>query len=261
MRFRLAVGLQSLELPIREAFLAAARMKVGGVQVDLSRQLNPLELTASGIRDIRHLLTELNLTFASGTLPLKRPLYEEERLDERLAAIRRAMEFAYQLGVPLLCFRAGRLPEVESPEYGLLVEVLNDLARHANHVGTQLALTPTNDSATAMLELVARVNTGPLGMDFDPAASVMRSESPIEGLQTCHAIIRHVQLRDGLREIDGRGQEVPVGQGRVPWLEVLATLGEIGYHGWLTATRGTSIDPLGDLQQAIAGVRRIAPLP
>jgi sugar phosphate isomerase/epimerase len=96
-----------------------------------------------------------------------------------------------------------------------------------------------------------------LGIDFDPAQFALAGHNPIEALRTLHGFVQHVQLRDGFSELDGTSAEVPVGQGSVPWLELLATLGETEYAGWLTAIRTQGSDKPGDIARAIAFVRRL----
>jgi sugar phosphate isomerase/epimerase len=145
----------------------------------------------------------------------------------------------------------------QSKPYRLLVEVLNDLAAHANHVGTVLCITPTNDSAESLLELVQEVRTGPLGIDFDPAHFALTGRSNADALRTLYAVTMHVQLRDGFKGFDGGGQETAVGSGVVDWTELLAVLGEIDYRGWLTAIRNQGDDRANDVIRAITHVRRV----
>ena len=76
-------------------------------------------------------------------------------------------------------------------------------------------------------------------------------------LRSLHGFIHHVYLRDAIRESDQTSQEVPVGEGAAPWPEILATLAEMEYTGWLTAIRLQGQNQPGDLQRAIGFVRRL----
>lgn len=66
-----------------------------------------------------------------------------------------------------------------------------------------------------------------------------------------------MQLRDGLKDFAGGGDEVPVGQGVVDWIELLALLSEADYRGWLTAVRTQGNDRAADMTRAIQHVGRV----
>jgi sugar phosphate isomerase/epimerase len=256
--FRLAVATRCFDAPLRPSLRLAADCGAEGVQFDLRQELQPAELDQTGRRDLQHLLDELGLRVAGTTFALRRALTDEHELDRRIAAIKQAMSWSYALKSTVLTFRLGRLPkESDSKEARLLTEILQDLAREANHVGVTLALTPHHDSAHDLQQLLTSIETGPIGVDFDPAQFVMAGHDAVADLRTLHNFTAHVQLRDAIAEIDGTLAETPVGAGAVPWLEVLATLGEMDYTGWLTAIRSQGGDKAGDLRRAIVFVRRL----
>ena len=245
-------------MPLRAALQAAAECGSTGVQFDLRDELPPTALTESGRRDLRHLLDELGLQVAGATFPLRRSLTDEYELDRRIAALKQAMSWAFNLSARVLTFRIGHLPiDQNDPQTVVLREILDDLARHANHVGVTLAISPGRESAAELNQTLSAVQSGPLGVDFDPAQFAMAGHDPVAALRTLHALTYHVQLRDGFAELDGGGAETAVGQGSVPWIEMLATLGEIEYSGWLTAIRTQGADKASDLRNAIASIQRL----
>lgn len=257
-RFRLAVATRCFELPLRASLLQAAECGAEGIQLDLRQELNPQEWNETARRDLQHLLDELGLRIAGTTFHLKRTLCDAEGLDRRMQALKQAMTWSYALQSRVLTFRLGPLPaESETLAAITLREILDELARHANHVGVMLAVTPGRASAEQLQHVFSSIQSGPLGIDFDPAQFELQGQKSDAALRTLHSLTQHVQLRDGLTDVDGTGQETPVGQGAVPWLEVLATLGEIEYSGWLTAVRTQGSDKPGDLQRAISYVRRL----
>jgi sugar phosphate isomerase/epimerase len=257
-RFRLAVATRCFELPLRQSLKLAADSGAEGVQLDLRQELNPAELNETGRRDLRHLLDELGLRVSGTTFTLRRALGDEHELDRRIAAVKQALSWSFELQSHVMTCRIGRLPaEPDGQAAQLLREILDDLARHANHVGVSLAVTPTQDSAASLQTLLSSIQSGPLGIDFDPAQFTLAGHDPAAALRTLHDFVQHVQLRDGLSEIDGTSAETPVGQGSVPWLELLATLGEIEYAGWLTAIRTQGSNKPGDIARAISYVKRL----
>lgn len=257
-RFRFAVATRCFDLPLRASLSAAADSGAAGVQFDLRDELRPDELTASGRRDLLHLLDELGLRVASTTFTLRRPLADEYELDRRVAALKQAMTWSFTLHASVLTFRLGKLPsEPDGREAQTLREILADLASYANHAGVTLAAIPSRDTPDDVQRLIAGITTGPLGVDFDPAQCAMSGHDSVAALKTLHALTQHVQLRDGYVDLDGGGAETAVGQGAVQWLELLATLGEIEYAGWLTAIRTQGPDKPGDLRRAIASLQNM----
>lgn len=256
---RLAVATRCFDQPLRAAIQSALDIGAQGVRIDVRNELKPTDLSDTGRRQFLHETNERGIQIASVMFPARRPFSDQEHLEDRVAAVRQAMQFAWQLRAQVLTCRVGRLPtEKESPEYRLLVEVVNDLARYGNHVGTVFAVTPTHDTAERLLEFVSEINAGPVGVDFDPAHFAMTGQDAIAALRMLHAVVRHVQLRDGLRDIDGSGLETPLGRGEVVWDELLATLGEMDYRGWLTAVRTQGDDKPADVARALQYVRRVA---
>jgi sugar phosphate isomerase/epimerase len=255
---RIAVATRALQLPLRQAVQAAHDLGAAGIQLDARNEIKPSDLSQTGRRAFLHRLDELNLAVASVGFPARRPLYDLEELDARLAAARGAMEFAWQLGARVLALRIGRIPDdAESREYDLLRSVLNDLARHGNRVGTTLAITPSRDSAESLAKLVSAINEGPVGVNFDPAAFVLAGFDPGEALRTLHDRVAHFVVRDAIRDVEGGGVEVPVGRGEVDWDEFIALVGEAEYRGWLTVDRTQGEDKRGDLARAIQFLRNV----
>ncbi len=256
-QFRIAVATRCFSQSLIASIDSAAEMNVKGLQIDIRNELRASDLTETGRRDLLHQVSERGLKIASATFPLNHPLYESDKIDVRVAAIRDAMKFAYSIHAQTLCFRVGQIPEdVNSKERKLLVEALCDLARYANHIGTSLAVIPTNDSAEALRTLLTEITLGPIGVDFDPAHFAMTGRPVAESLRTLHGLVLHCQLRDGIHGIDG-GQEVAVGNGNVDWIELLALLGEMDYSGWLTSIRAEGNHRASEMSRGIKLIQKL----
>ena len=257
-RVRLAVPTAAFQQPIRRAIQSAARLGVDGVQFDLRNEIVAEQFGETARQQLRHYLSEFGLAVASTTLPTQGSLVDADRLDARVAAIQRSLEFARQLGAGVLTVRLGAVPaEATDPAYQRLVDVLNDLARHGNRVGSQVAVSTLGNSVDALRQLLARVTEGPLGLDFDPAGCVFRGESPAQSLRALHDLVAHVQIRDGYRTAEGAGIETAIGAGTAPWDEFLATVLESDYRGWLTVRRTGGDDIPGDLARGVQYVRTV----
>jgi sugar phosphate isomerase/epimerase len=228
------------------------------VQFDARDELRPGELTDTGRRQLLHLLGETGLSIASLALATRRSFYDEDQLDARVAAAKRALDHAWQLQARVVTARIGKVPgDKESKAYRLLFEVLSDLARHGNQVGATLAITPSHDSPQVLSELVGSIKTGPLGIDFDPAVFVMSGHNPAEALRTLHPLVMHFTARDAIRDVDAGGIETALGRGEVEWIELLPLLDEINYSGWVTVNRTQGEDRAGDAARAIQYLKNV----
>jgi sugar phosphate isomerase/epimerase len=257
-QLKVALATHCLGQPLKSALLVASQLGATGVQLDARNEIKPSDISATGRRQFIHSLEEIGLAVASLDFPLRRPLWDMQRLDARVEALKQTMEFAYQLKSRTVTVRLGGLPDKEDATgLGLLQTVLNDLARHGNRVGVTLAIGQGREPVERLLEVLRSVSEGPIGINFDPAAAMMSETAPTEALQAMNKLITHVMVRDATRDMDGNGSEVPVGRGEVPWVEVLALLQEMDYRGWLTVDRTQGEDRAGDAGRAVQFLKSV----
>lgn len=256
---RFAAATRYFDQPIRQAIDTAASIGATGVQFDVRNELKPAELSETGRRHLIRQLGEQRLDLASFEYPTRRAFHDSESLDARVAGLKSALQFAYSMGVTVVVGRIGRIPDDPAlPKYKLLCDVLNDIARHSNRVGATFAITPSSDSVEGLTGLFERITDGPIGLNLDPAGLIMSNCDPVVTYRAMYDRVLSVQIRDGLRDVDGQGVEVPVGRGEVVWDELLALLEEGTFRGWLVATRSSGDDRPGDMGRAIRYIRRVA---
>ncbi|MFK7818908.1 MAG: sugar phosphate isomerase/epimerase family protein [Planctomycetaceae bacterium] len=246
-----AAATRCLNLPIRRAITAAAKMGAEGIQLDVRHEVNARELSETGRRQFLHALGQYNLRLASTFLPTRGTLYDENNLDQRISAIRGAMEFSHQLGTDVLNVNIGPIPADDSPDRKTLLEVLSELAAHGNHVGTTLCLRSGSSTAEQLLALMGSVDTGPLAIDFDPASSIANGCDALADYSVLHKLVQHVRATDTAIASDNSSMEVPIGQGRVPWMELVIMLGEGKFNGWLTVERTSGLRRADDVQRGL----------
>jgi sugar phosphate isomerase/epimerase len=235
-------------------------MGATGIQFDVRQELRPSDLSDSGRRQLRHDLELEGLSISSLTFPTRRSFYDPEQLEARVSGLKQALEFAYQLRVPIVVARIGAIPQDhDSAESKLLIDVLNDVARHGNQVGATLAITPTRDSAVDLKRLIAQVKDGLVGINFDPAVFAMSGRDAVAAFRELHEHVQHVTARDGVRDIEGSGQEVALGRGDVDWPELLALFTEADYRGWITVDRTQSDDATRDAERALQYLKNVTP--
>ncbi|MDZ7373970.1 MAG: sugar phosphate isomerase/epimerase [candidate division KSB1 bacterium] len=212
--------------------------------------------------ELRGLLNEIDVTrrpeFAPASLAATRRMFEEEGLkvcclgsSVRLlhtagpeASKRDEEEFARYLelsaglgGVPIRIF-GGHLPEGLDRERALAqaTESLERLAEAARAVQT-LVLVESHDgfcSGRDLGALLRRCDAPNVGALWDVFNSQMPgSESVEETYSELRSFVRHIHVKDG-----DPGQErplyTPLGEGKIPYSDVLRLLRADDYSGWLS---------------------------
>ncbi len=256
----IAISSRCLTGSVKQKIIAARSLNVDGLQFDARNELKTRDLSETGRRQFLHLLSEVSLKVASLNFPTRRSLCDPDRLDARVEGVRQAMLFAAQLKTKVVTVRLGSIPvDHDSEQWKIMCDVLNDLVSYGNHIGAILSITPSHQPLDSVLDLLAHIEKGPIGINFDPAQLVLSDQKPIELLQRLHQYVSHVVVRDAVRDESlGGGIEVPVGRGEVVWDELIATLSEAGYNGWMTVDRSQGDDILGDATRAIQFVRNIS---
>ena len=256
---KLAVRLESLDLPLRKALSEASRLGVVGVQIDAVGDLAPSRLSDSGRREFRSLLRSYNLELTALGCPLRRGLDSAEDQQQRLEHVRQVMSLSFELGPRLTVVSAGQVPEApDTPEANRLRESLLDLGRHGDRTGTTLALETGQETGAALAAYLATFDTGSLGANLDPANLLLNRFDPMAAVEELRGWIRHVHARDGRKGSASRaGREVPVGAGDIDWLSFLEALEHAEYRGWVAVEREEGNDRLADVESGVAFLRRL----
>ncbi|MDA0832434.1 MAG: sugar phosphate isomerase/epimerase [Planctomycetota bacterium] len=251
-RMKIGLAVDGLERPLRELLDLGRRLGVTGLQFDARKQLPPHSLSDTGRRQFVQELKARNLQIAAMSFITRHPYIEQAGMDARLEATREAMQFAFQLGCRILTIRVGKIPsDPASADYELLRNILNDLVRFGNHIGITPAILPTGDNPQGLAQLLREINQGPIGVNYDPVNFLFNGQSPTETLRMLHPWIVQYRLRDGQKDYDGLGIEVPMGRGELDWNELFALFHESEFSGWLVVDRTQGDDRVGDLTRAV----------
>lgn len=257
-RYKIALTLESLRQPFKAAVETAARLGFNGMMFDAVGPLAPTELTQTGRREVRARLTAAQLQLAAVGCPLQRGCDKLEGLEHRLAHIQRVMELAFDLGPRLVVIFAGQVAaDASDPRRALLRDALTDLARHGDRVGVRLALVAGMEAPDLLREFLAAIDTGSLGISIDPGLLVTQGYDPAAVIRTFRSQVLHCFARDArVTGLDRTIKEVSLGSGFVEWTECLGALEEADYRGWLTIKRDAVADPVQELRNARAFLRR-----
>lgn len=250
---RIGIQLASLRLPFRKALQVAARLGAGGVEIDARTDVRPDELSQTGLRQLRKLLSELNLQVSAISFPTRRGYDVTDDLERRVLATQAAMRLAYQVGAPVVVNRVGRVPEDrESARWKTLCDALSGLGAYGHHVGALLAARTGAESGSELARLLSALPGGTVGVDFDPGSLIVHGHSPYEAVDALGASVLHVHASDGVQDLaEGRGLRVPIGQGCADFPALLDVLDQHRYRGWFTVADCDTDDTASELGDAI----------
>jgi L-ribulose-5-phosphate 3-epimerase len=157
---------------------------------------------------------------------------------ERCCIIKRASDFAAEIGVGSVTTHIGFVPESPSdPLYPGLIADLKDIALHCKSKGQFFCFETGQETPVTMLRMIEDIEVDNLGINFDPANLILYGKAnPIDALGILGRFVRGVHVKDGRYPTNGRelGTETVLGEGQVNIPLFLSKLNELGYKGALT---------------------------
>ena len=296
MSLRLAVATEDFGTSLRRAILMAGQAHVPGVRLNARREILAQNMSATALKQLSHYVRENRLQIAGLSCPTRHSLASPEHLEERVELIRSAMTLSRPLNSSSLLVPCGPLPDpgqdssahrdnssntkqLENPfaltghpseasktvtradQFSTLCQVMSDLASYGNHVGCVLTLQLPNVDVSLLKQLLATVTTGPLQIVFDPAVAVFTGADVIDEYRQLYNHVGYVRARDGLRNSDYSGTETAVGDGVVPWDELMPTLVEADYSGWVCVERTGGDHRRSDVLRGVSFLQSLLPQP
>ncbi len=264
--FKIAAQTGGFAQSLKKALHTVAGLGCDGVQIDARNELQPTELSDTGLRQLRKMLDDLNLRVGSIAFPTRRGYSNPVDLQPRLEATRAAMQLASRLGARLLIGNLGMLPagdpagdidDKDASGWATLVDAVQSLASHGDRLGVRLVMQATSP-AKQLADFVAQLPEGSLALDLHPARLIAQGESPSEFVATAGKHIAHVHATDGVHDLgSGQGVEVELGRGTADFPELFGMLEEHGYRDWLTIERRNSRQPVEDIGNAVRYLRAL----
>ena len=168
--------------------------------------------------------------------------------------IQKTVPIAQSLGLKLVSFHAGFLPEERSdPAYGKLVDRLTQIAGAFAAEGIDLAFETGQEDAATLKGFLDRLALPNLGVNFDPANMILYAKGdPVESVKILMGYLKQVHVKDAVKTATPGewGQEVIVGTGEVDWEAFFAALEAGGFTGCLAIEREAGDDRVADIKAA-----------
>ena len=259
LQLKKGIKLESLRMPFKQALTTAAEIGAEAVEINARTELKPNELSRTGVRHLRKMLSDLNLKVAAIHFPTRRGYDDTDNLDRRVEATKSAFEMAYNLGCNVVTNRIGEIPQDVSNERWLtMVQVLTDLGNASQKAGAWLAAQTGFDEAENLKGLFEAIPSMSIGIDFDPAQMIINRLDVLAGMQHLAEYVIHFRARDAVHDLSlGRGLEVELGRGSVDLPALLGLLEEKNYTGYFTVERDAESEPVLHCANAIEYLTRL----
>jgi len=151
-----------------------------------------------------------------------------------------AAQFAAELGanhilIPLTC------PQNVDKETALArwLEGIGSCAQAAETAGVFFCLENVGksfaDAPEQIIEIVDTIHSPAVKVYYDPGNAVSSGFDPVQGVALYGQRIGQIHVKE-------RGGKY-LGEGRVPWREIIAALRQVGYDGWLILETNPTEDP------------------
>jgi sugar phosphate isomerase/epimerase len=279
--FKIGIMSDSLKLPVFESILKARELGVDGIQCYTVRgEMAPENLDARAREFIRKFCHENGIIISALCGDLGGHGFQiAEENPEKIRRTCAIADLAADLGATVVTTHIGVVPENRNSEtYQIMVESCRAMGAYAADCGVTLAIETGPETPERLLAFLQDTGTKGLGVNYDPANLVMvQGMDPVPGVRLLSGYIVHTHAKDGVNikpcdpvkvyesfavgGIDGFNfgeyfNEVPLGEGRVPWDDYLTTLDSCGYDGFLTIEREVGDNPLRDIGLAVEFLKR-----
>jgi L-ribulose-5-phosphate 3-epimerase len=179
---------------------------------------------------------------------------QDEHWEANLDSAREVVEACGSLGLDLVSFHAGFLPEDPSdPDYAKLIDRLRTLATLFADAGIDLAFETGQEEAEILARFLDDLAAPNVGVNFDPANMILYAKGdPVAGLEILLPYLKQVHIKDAVltTEPGTWGNEVVVGTGQVNWPAFLEVLDEAQYGSAIVIEREAGDTRLADIRAA-----------
>ncbi|MFO0838962.1 MAG: sugar phosphate isomerase/epimerase family protein [Phycisphaerae bacterium] len=138
-----------------------------------------------------------------------------------IAAARENARLARILGVNLVTFHAGFIPEQRGHAVRtLMIQRLREMIDCLGEHGVCAAFETGQETAETLLDALAELDRPTVGVNFDPANMLLYGMGdPVAALQRLAPRIKQVHLKDAIASdtLGDWGRETPLGRGQVDW--------------------------------------------
>lgn len=279
---KIGIIADSLKKPLFEALAQAKELGADGVQIYAKgEKWDLLSFSDEELTALRDECKKIGLEVSAICGDLGGHAFQEKEPDsQRVVLTKKIMDIAKFLGSSVVTCHIGTVPEDPAHErFQIMKEAVSGVVQYGESIGVTLAVETGPETAVTLKRFIDAVGSKGLGVNFDPAnLKMVLDEDVVKAAQTLGPHIVHTHAKDGVHyakcdpfrvynsfaeggfealvaETGQLFEEVPLGDGQVPWDEYLAVLRAIPFDGYLTIEREVGADPAADIAKAVAFLR------
>ncbi|HVV71824.1 MAG TPA: sugar phosphate isomerase/epimerase family protein [Verrucomicrobiae bacterium] len=185
----------------------------------------------------------------------------DQTWENNLLNIKKTASLARDLGLELVTFHAGFVPQDEAdPAFAKMVDRLRKVADIFASDHVLLGLETGQETATALLHLLGKLDRTNVVVNFDPANMLLYDKgNPLEALRALGPWIKQVHIKDAVRtkQPGTWGEEVPAGTGQVDLRSFFRILDELKFSGDFVIEREAGSRRVEDIRHAREMIERI----
>jgi sugar phosphate isomerase/epimerase len=251
---RLGLNIDDLRMAAKDAISTAAELRFRDIEIGAAAgEITPDQLSDSGRRHFRRYVQGFGLDLACLAADVAGTRLTDPRtVDERVQRTCRVIEFAKDLGVPIVTASVGALthPETGEPS-ALAIEALTRIGEVADARGVVYAIRPSYDSGDRLLSILNALRCPAIRLGLDPAAMVMTGASPLAAIERLAGHIGLFHVRDATAGLAERpGKETRLGEGDIDLVGLAELLDAAAYRGPHIIRRTDTATPLADIRHA-----------
>lgn len=284
---KIGIIVDSLRLPLREGLKTAKEMGADGVQIyAVDGEMAPENLTSAARKELKDYISSLGLEISALCGDLGGHGFQDPEMNpQKVEKSKRILDLAVELGTDIVTTHIGIIPEDPATRvYESMQKACEELGVYAKSLNAYFAIETGPETSLRLKTFLDTLSTNGVSVNFDPANMVMvTGDDPVEGVKLLKDYIVHTHVKDGVRNkpVDPRDvygalgygggvdheqiakmvtegeffRELPLGEGKVDFVNYFAALQSIGYKGYLTIEREVGTNPVHDIGEAIKFIR------
>ncbi len=270
--FPIGIIVNSFKIDIPSAVKKAAELGAQGIQVYATRgEMAPENMSPVKRREFLDLVKSNGLVISALCGDLGHGFGDEEQNPELVEKSKRILDLAKDLETDVVTTHIGVVPASPlHPRYKIMQQACGELAEYADSINAHFAVETGPETSAVLKDFLDSLHSTGVGVNLDPANLVMvTGDDPVKAVYNLREYIVHTHAKDGVNHfykdpeivygikrddalVTGRGfEEVPLGQGSVPFPAYLDALADIGYKGFLTVERECGDTPADDIALAV----------
>lgn len=284
---KIGIIVDSLRLPLREGLKMAKELGADGVQIyAVDGEMAPENLTSAARKELKDYISSIGLEISALCGDLGGHGFQDSEMNlQKIEKSKRILDLAVELGTDIVTTHIGIIPEDPATRvYESMQKACDELGVYAKSLNAYFAIETGPETSLRLKTFLDTLSTNGVSVNFDPANMVMvTGDDPVEGVKLLKDYIVHTHVKDGVRykPVDPRDvygalgygggvdheqiakmvtegeyfRELPLGEGKVDFVNYFAALQSIGYNGYLTIEREVGTNPVYDIDEAIKYIR------